>query len=228
MIFWDVKLYIINKAKKEKVILNPNYEFLLEEYKMIDKPSSDKIVFSWFYNQSDFLNASARLKNFIILNSRWAYQIVKDNNEQTRNAFCITIGHELTHKEGDICKSKYGIGARRFICWVNEVHCDFGGAQKMADSDREKLLMSCEYKQDIKKSNIKVKKFNKKTKKSDEDAESHPDWEKRINYVKEYDFNEKLIKKIAEDVNFHDEEIIQRVCHEYDDIYLYPSLPKAT
>lgn len=41
------------------------------------------------------------LPHYILCSTRWALRLVFHQDEKTFNAFRITIGHELTHKEGD-------------------------------------------------------------------------------------------------------------------------------
>lgn len=117
----------------------------------------------------------------------------------------ITIGHELTHKEKDFFSFRY-ILSYKFISWVNEVHADFGAAEKMADSSRNKLILSMKYKLSLKQ--------------TDNDSPTHPSWEKRLDYVSNYDFDETLIRKIAEDTGCQNEILINKIISYYKPIML--------
>ncbi len=128
------------------------------------------------------------------------------------NAFRITIGHELTHKDKEFCPLKvlhYGIGSYIFVKKLNEVRADFGASQKMFNGKRENLLISCEYKRVLRD------KYGGTT-----EDKSHFNWETRKKYAEEYNFNEELIRQIAKDLKYNNEKVIQMVCDYYDDIIL--------
>lgn len=213
--FWSVKLYINIKAKKEKCLLPQNYIEIFNNYKNINTPIPCKINFVSYMMKNDSLKASANVPNCIILNSRWAYQIVSNNNEQTKNAFRITIGHELTHKEGELIAFKYKKKSRKIINWINEVHCDFAGTEKMEKRSRISLVDSCDYKR------------RNKTAKADSDTDTHPSWTKRAEYARNYDFDERLIARIIDDTGIklsdqEKEKIISDVFSKFERIYLSP------
>ena len=92
------------------------------------------------------------------------------------------------------------------IC--NEAHADFGAVPKMLNNNRELALKAIEY-----KGNLKEKEKNSR-------FSDHPTWEQRYNYIKNYNFNKELIHKIADDMNYHNKAIIEKVCDYYEDIIL--------
>ena len=170
------------------------------------------------------LNATHTMIPFMItINSEWAYQLIYNGNDpDIRNAFRITLGHEMTHDEDFSIKKAKNKSLfykkrvnRQFIYQINEVFCDYGAAQKMATSNREKLIQAIEFKR-IRKN-------------PDSGDFKHPSWAKRKEYVEKNDFNEYLIQKIADDVaklndESVDKSVIQEVCKYYKgkEIYLIP------
>lgn len=142
----------------------------------------------------------------------WAVNILFNDSADTHNAFLITMGHELTHKEKSICPLIYIYRTPwcRFVAWTNEVHCDFNGARIFADSSREKLLQSMKYKLA----------YNENNGVKDTGDGAHPSWKQRIHYAEKYDFREDLIRKIAEDAGCHNEHLIRKVCTFFEDIKL--------
>lgn len=138
----------------------------------------------------------------------WATQLVLYNSVETHNAFLITIGHELTHKDCDIFFLKHGLRNIRFVAWVNEVHADFGATQKMANNNRQELVNSMKYK--------------KSYKEEDKDKTNHPSWERRIYYAEHFDFGKELIQQIAKDAGCKNQKIINRVCQHFQEIKLTP------
>lgn len=84
----------------------------------------------------------------------------------------------------------------RFMNWINEIHADFGGTQKMADSSRQRLLASIKYEKNIHQSL---------------DDDFHPSWDRR-----------ELIDQIAKDAGCEDAKFIDKVknCGYYNDIIL--------
>ena len=198
----------IKKSAKDKNLTIPqNYEEILQRYKSIGKVDKRLIVFSWAMDAGEnVLNASPKMPGCVLLNSAWAARVVLYDNEDTINAFKITVGHELTHKDKEVRELLHLKINRKFIARVSEVHADFGAAQKMFCSNRNALLASIDYK--------------KLLKKVDNEDFRHPTWQRRKEYVLNYDFNEELIRIIANDVNCHNEKLIKRVVNFYDEIIL--------
>lgn len=128
----------------------------------------------------------------IIITPRWAAKIVFEGSDDTINAFEITLGHELTHKE-EMCALKGGLLGWLFFKTLNEVCADFGGAEKMKGKDREALERACRYKRDYKIKTGGVDKW----------CDWHPSWQKREEYAHNFDFNDALIEAVAQDMPFN-------------------------
>lgn len=203
-------------AKNNNMVIENDYKQRIGLFMKGIVPSEIRIKFSNFF-LSDNLGANSSFKNTITLYPRWAYEILTNQSERLANAFRITIGHELTHKEGNLFFLKHGLRFLKVISWINEVHCDFAGAQKMANCNRAFLVDSCKFKKD-------------KLSSDNEDC-SHPSWDKRVKYAESYDFDEKLIRKIILDtgvkLNKHEEEkLIADVFKKFSRIYLLPTMEK--
>lgn len=172
---------------------------------------------------SSLLSASAHLPNYIIASPEWAARLFLFDSEATRNAFTITIGHEITHIEGDFSNTKITRNDKEFVNWVNEVHADFGAAEKMVECDRQKLRDSMQYKMNAKKE-PKCKLLNKLIKKVlnllHSDEYTHPAWKTRLEYATSYNFDEKLIKKIAAETGCMNQTLIDKVIDYYKPIIL--------
>lgn len=205
-----MKNYIYEKVLKYKAkrfggVIPKNWEQILESNSQLpDEYNSTSVKYTLFYLQKT-LDVSLTPWGNIVYSLEWARRLVFDNDEYVQNAFRISIGHELTHKYEDISLriDKKDVS---FMSWINEVHADFGGCQKMADGNRQKLISSIDYK--------------KKSKDRDKDSKSHPSWQRRRYYAENFDFNEQLIRQMAEDTGCKDEKLIQQVCDYYEDIML--------
>lgn len=178
--------------------------------------NENRIVFSFFKNDfSKYLNASANIPKRIIFSYEWAVQLVLSDSKEVLNAFTITVGHELTHKRGNMrC-----IGTKsdkQFINWINEVYCDFNASQLMCKGSRELLVRASKYKREMnaprKKKHI-LRKPNK-------DSLTHPSWNQRVKYAENFNFDENLVREIASYLKYNNEKVIQMVCDYYDDIIL--------
>lgn len=172
---------------------------------------------------SSLLSASAHLPYYIIASPEWAARLFLFDSEATRNAFTITIGHEITHIDGDFPNTKLTRNDKKFVNWVNEVHADFGAAEKMVEYNRQKLIGSMQYKMDAKKE-PRCKLLNKFTKKVlnllHSDEYTHPSWETRLEYATNYDFDENLIKRIATETDCTNDVLIKKICAYYKPIVL--------
>ena len=200
-----------NKFSRENNLSIPtNYIQIIEKYENISHSKRIIVRLSWLYGTKEScLNASSAISNCVIFNQSWLYRVVFFDGLETNNAFKMTLGHELTHKENDLLPLKgiiYDINGYCFIAWCNKVHADFGAVVKFAELDRNKQIQAMEYKLNLKK--------------DDKPSLDHPSWCQRIEYVKNYDFDEILIRKIAEDTNCHNEKLIQKVIEHFEPIYL--------
>lgn len=153
--------------------------------------------------EADRLEANAGFfkKSAITVTPEWVYQLVT-NSDKARIALLGTLGHEMSHKMGNIK------GIRKFELWTNEVHCDFKGASLTLNSERRLLLESMHNKIQLGHKDIDNKNC------------THPSWRQRIEYASQYDYNEELIRKIAEDTKCSNEKRIQKVIKQFDPIIL--------
>lgn len=151
----------------------------------------------------------------IVVYPEWAVQIIlHGDDENVRNAFRFTLGHELTHKERRCPTLPIRCKLFEFIGQVNELYADFGAAQKVAGGSREALLKSIDYKKENKS----------KLKTQDTQDRLHPSWQKRRDYAEHFDFDENLIHKIAKDNKCSGKRIETTVINFYKgyDIKLFP------
>ena len=92
------------------------------------------------------------------------------------------------------------------MSWVQEVYCDFYGADLMADGIKENLIKSIIYKSKDKDCN----KYDI----------SHPSWNKRLEYAQTGKFNEHLIRQIYEDSGCENNILLNKVIEFYKDKYI--------
>lgn len=206
-----VNYHILKRAKELNASIPQNYLESLKSVESINIQNGYKVRFSFF--KDDFqkvLSASAIFKNYILLSPEWAAIYTLYNNDDTKNAIRITIGHELTHKIKDFSKLVVFGKDKIFINWVNEIHADFGGAEKMANSSRLALIKSYDY-----KINYKINQHKK-----DIDKSSNPSFKTRKYYVENYNFNKKLIKKVALNTGCLNDQLINQIISYYDEIIL--------
>ena len=212
MISKFTKKYIIKQIKINHLKIQFNYEKTLIFYCKLIENYGYKLEFRKGRNLTiNKLNANAGyFKNSsIVVTPEWAYQLII-NNSNLNDIFLITLGHELTHKDNEICILKYGIKYIKMIAYTNEIHADFGAAQKMFNCNRKVLIKAIDYKLNYKKE------YNQK----DKSDFTHPSWARRLYYAENYNFNEDLIKKIAEDVGYKNEKLIKEISEFYDEIIL--------
>lgn len=209
MIFCETKLYLRYIAKSYNLRYDKSFLNVLHQYIDIVKDNGYRLDFHWWRHASLkalYCNAGYRKNSPIVATPGWATKLVFDDSYDTQNAFIMTLGHELTHKENDINPWRYLGRNQTFVAYSNEVHADFGAIVKFAESDRNKQIQAMEYKLNLKK--------------DDKPSLAHPSWRQRIEYVKNYDFDEILIRKIAEDTNCHNEKLIQKVIEHFEPIRL--------
>lgn len=203
-----VYFWLQKRAKDYQIKIPSNYADILLKYQQIEKPSTDKIIFSRFASNSEYISASAAIRNRIIFNAEWAARIVLFDNDETMNAFKATVGHELTHKEPELSVMDKSYCAHIFKMRVNEVHADFGAIPKMLNNSRDLAIKACKYKKLLKKSEVSKK------------LSGHPSWGQRLAYISDFDFNSELIYRIAKDMDFDNFAVINQAANFYKDIIL--------
>ena len=197
----------MKQAKELHKKVPDDYDIILKKALEHDYLKSHKIIFSWFPNHgSRFPTANTSLCNTIRVNAEYAARLVLFNDEATWNSYYLSVGHELTHSFFDPWIINHHGKNKKFVSWVRELHADYGAAQKMSNSNREKLIQGLKYKA--------------KLKTIDEDSKSHPSWKRRIQYVSVFDFDDTLIKQVAKDVGCQNKKIIKKQCESYTYIYL--------
>lgn len=56
--------------------------------------------------------------------------------------------------------------------------------------------------------------------KKDNDSFTHPSWQRRITFLTDYDFDEKLMRDVAQIVGCNNEKLINKVCSHFEKIIL--------
>ena len=115
----------------------------------------------------------------------------------------FTLGHEMGHLTYDKGNTNILLPRKRkkFINWVNEVFADFYSAQFAMDANRAQVIATMQRKQ--------------KLRRKDTDTVYHPNWSKRIDYISNYDFSERLIERIAADCKVKERWLIDKVKRWY-------------
>lgn len=214
--------YIHKKAKENNKEIPKNYLDILYNIEKRELPDGIKLKFSWFLGCGNFPNGRATNGKKIKINPEYATRFILCHDDKLENSFNQTIGHELTHMERyqekykQLTPYRLPIKKMKFTSWVNEVHADFGGAQKMSDSNRQTLLEVMKYKAEVNPNS--------------ENCLSHPSWQQRMDYVKKFDFTSELIEQIAKDVGYKNQKFINKIkaYGYYSDIILKPESTMKT
>lgn len=203
-----VKVYVYIKAWKHKKRINGISETLIKEL-MLFNYWKGKIRYSWFWSAGVHVpNASATIPGLILINAEWAARIIlNQDNPHMHDAFALTVCHEITHQEKDFYYFDLFTADGKFVNWIDEVHADFGGAEKGLNGERSRAYLAMEYKLSCKT-------------KEDRDTRSHPSWNRRIDYITNYDFNDDLIDKIAFECGCNNDRLITKVKRFFDTIEL--------
>lgn len=123
----------------------------------------------------------------IYITPEWAVRVIIRHDQATHNAFLFTLGHEIAHKETEVCDMLCFGYCWRLIATLNEIRADFRSAELIANSNRQAFIDSCEYKNNVKKENGQISK----------DSPNHISWQKRIDLATNFDFNDELILHVA-------------------------------
>lgn len=200
----------INRKVQKDIEITDSIYVQLDMLENISLPNDTIIRFTTMKDGfTSLLNAKAVQPNHILVSPEWAAKLLLSKNEAIRNAFSITLGHEIMHNEGDFsCKHIYSKN-KKFVNWVNEVHADFGAAQKMVNSNKQKLIDAIIYKRAFK---------NKK--KWDKPYDTHPSWNQRKQYATNFDFDDILIDQIAKDTGCENEDLKDKVKSFYRNKYI--------
>lgn len=208
-----IKKYVIKRSRKLNKSVTVDINKKIYEFENMFVPDY-WIRFSYIKDGfTTLLNGKAVNPNGILLTPEWAARLLLLNDDDTITAFLITIGHEMTHNEGDFSTNGFQGKNKKFISWTNEVHADFCAAQKMVDSSKERLLLSMDYKIKLKleQKNNFMRRFMEL---------SHPSWHQRKSYVEIGSFNKALIEMIARQTGCTNKELINDIATYYRDIIL--------
>lgn len=209
--------YIKRKAKKLKLNVPDNWKEIINKLSVIPSECNTEIKYTADIFSADLLSMQLQRDGSIQAKAEWAAHLVLYNTEEVKNTFLVTVGHELTHAEKDnsfLFKQYKRRHYKKFINWIDEVYADFGGVQKMGCNSRKKLISAIDYKIINKKQKYRY------TPRSLKDGYTHPSWQRRRYYAENFNFNEQLIRQVAEDTGCKDEQLIQQVCDYYKDIML--------
>ena len=202
-----IRMYVFIRALYCNVKTYEGINVVLDKYENIIKAKHCNFKFTFFYDCMTVQESMSLTRTkTIVANPAWAAKLVLLNNSEIETVFLITSGHEMTHNEAEFSTSGFRGKNKKFINWVNEVHADFGGAEKMAQSSKEKLINSISYK-------IRVKPNN-------QESSTHPSWKQRMNYAKTGVFNKALIETIAEQTGCTNNKLINDISKFYGEIVL--------
>lgn len=209
MITLLARCYIKRKARKYKISLPDNYIEILKDYQKYTKYPIT-FIGDFIYSKNE-LGASSYSK-YIVFSPEWGYQLLTNKDKNIVNAFLLTMKHEEAHKEKEF--KPVNINDKHFSNIVTEIHCDFRGAELAFQSNRQTFIDSLNFK-------IQLIGLDKFCITHDEGCLSyHPSWNKRVYYAANYNFDEKLIRRVALDNNFTDENIILKASTHFDNIIL--------
>ena len=166
-----------------------------------------KIIFLWLLNGiSIHPDAMSVFPGLIAVNAEWAARLVLFDEDEVRDSYRYTIGHEMTHQSGDYVFWEAFTKDKRFVNWVSEVHADYGGAVYAFDGDIRRTIAAIEYKA--------------RDYKNDRDRQRHPSWQHRKEYLMAGRFDSDLIKSIADDVGCRNQVLIDRISDYYSPVEL--------
>ncbi len=211
------KNYLKKKLKRhgrkynKKEVLDKLHD-LLDDYEC-SFPQNKKIIIE----KSDELGGHY-LGNGIYISSRYVLDyLTLDESEFIGQCIIECVGHELGHSRVNMYCPLFGLLIKRvflkfashkdkFIARLIEVYCDHYSMEFTGFSKDIHQRIMCEH--------LKRKKSVGKDKDTDY---SHPTWAERSEYIM-YDFNEELIRKIAKDNDYDNEEEIQKQIRYYEKV----------
>lgn len=115
--------------------------------------------------------------------------------ERILDFFIFTLGHEMTHKEGQY-RPLFAVGRRRqFAAWVREIQADMESLHKTGlTPERAEMCIR-----------------NRVRDGMDVSRGFHPSWEYRISMMKRKCFDGAVIDRIAGDLGMHDRRFCRKV-----------------
>lgn len=206
--------YVIHVAKKHGLYKTEINNRILKFKKLICECDYEVIVSIMYDGLSKHISASQR-NNKIYLNKACFLRYVLYNEEYFVYALRFLIGHESGHFNDYNLKNSHIYHEIKFINWTIEVYNDFYSIFIKLNRDKDLGMSAINY-------IINEKTFYSKSLK---DSKTHPSWSRRLNYIKEYNFNKDLLKKIALDsglIRSSDEKhkLIDEIYSFYGEIHL--------
>ena len=185
-----VKAYVYVDAWKHKRKIDGISDILIRELSLFDYWSG-KFMYSWFWSAGVHVpNASATVPGLILINAEWASRLVLNQDNPHMHD---AFALTIGHEITHQEKDFYYLDL--FSAdgkFINWVD------EVHADfGGGQKGLDS-----------------------KDKDTRSHPSWNRRIDYILHYDFNEELIDKIAFDCGCNNNKVITAVKNFFDVIEL--------
>jgi hypothetical protein len=136
----------------------------------------------------------------ISLNTEWLRRIVKDEGEEGEKALAVSLAHEMSHRL-DYQQIVLNHNDRKFIKWINELFADYHAVQLALDGDTNLFEKTVKYKTN--NSNVSKDYF------------SHPSWNRRVEYIKNYSFDSDFIRLVAKECNCNNQKLIDNVCNHF-------------
>lgn len=202
-----VKQYICVRANMDNKIIPIDYMQTLSYYQKLAEENGYQLYFKHTsFLKDENMNCNATFFNFpIIATPEWAYQLIwKD--PMIEQVFLETLGHEISHKIKNLNGfpfSKTGT----FYAYINEIHCDFYASVMFFHSKRQPLVNALSYKY--------------KRNPQDKRTYSHPSFGLRLKAVTDYNFTETLIRFIAKEIGYKNEEKIKYAISYFPEIILH-------
>lgn len=209
--FFKIKKTKRTEQKLVQLLPNESKAKMKEFLKMLSKDNTTLYIYR---NREPGVNARSYPKvRKIGINTRWIKELSKHPEKELADAFFLTLGHEYTHIGPELPQigAKLNKADKYFIHQFNEVYADFNGILLMLDGDRELALNAMNRKTDF----LNSKNLNSSLK------PTHPSWDRRIFYIKNFDFNSTLIRRLAADTGCKNKELIRKAIQTHPEFTLH-------
>lgn len=207
------KIKKTKRVEQKLVQLLPN-ESSSKMNKFLQMLLENDITLHIYRDCEPWINARSYPKTRKIgINTRWIKELSKYPDKELADALFLTLGHEYTHIGSELPQigTKLNKVDKSFIRQFDEVYADFNGILLMLDGDRERALNAMNRKADF----LNPKNLNSSLK------PTHPSWDRRIYYVKNFNFNSTLIRRLATDTGCKNKELIQKAIQTHPELTLH-------
>ena len=214
----DCKINFIDTLKKTKEFLT-----MVSNIRKLYKKEGKVIIFPLIFgNTPGLINmATSFPKAPVIYKPVWGYHYAQ-NPEVFSIAFMHSVGHEIGHWT-DIKKgrdfSKRTKEEKEFFCWVREIRNDFEGINILErhcpNIRRSQIINAIECKANAQVINLKSKKKKCKQNRRKNSYHDHPDWDFRLQVIKCGQFNQDVIRKIADKSGCTNTDFVLKVIRMY-------------